>query len=85
MRSTWRVGMVGLGLAMGLGAAWGQAAALPSVQVPQRDEAGRGRELMDAMVAALGGDAWLNRQTWVVDGTDGDVLQGRAGWGGSAV
>ena len=74
MRLGLRVGIVGLGMVLGGAAAWGQASALPSAQVSQGDEAGRGRELMEAMVAALGGEAWLNRQTWVVDGTGGDVL-----------
>ncbi len=40
---------------------------------------------MDAMVAALGGEAWLNRQTWMVDGRTATFYKGAAGWGGSAV
>ncbi len=68
--------MVGLGMALGVGAAWGQASAVPSAQVSQRDEAGRGRELMDAMVAALGGEAWLSRSTWVVDGRTATFYKG---------
>jgi hypothetical protein len=44
-----------------------QASAVPSVQV-SHEEGKSGRELMDAMVGALGGEAWLNRQTWIVYG-----------------
>jgi hypothetical protein len=60
--------MVGLGLGLASGAAaWGQASAVPGAQVPQV-EGKSGRELMEAMVRALGGEAWVNRQTWIVEG-----------------
>ena len=74
------VGMVGLGIALGVEAAWGQAAALPSVQVSHENEgdAKRGRELMDAMVRALGGEAWVNRQTWIVYGRVAKFYKGQA-------
>ncbi|HSY35795.1 MAG TPA: hypothetical protein VK814_08605 [Acidobacteriaceae bacterium] len=72
------VGMVGLGVALVGAAAWGQASAVPSVQVSQGDEAGRGRELMDGMVAALGGEAWRNRQTWIVYGRVAKFYKGQA-------
>lgn len=59
---------VGLSLGMMVASAtmaWGQASEIPSAQ-PQ-PEAGttpeqRGRKLLDEMVEALGGDAWLNRK-----------------------
>ncbi len=54
-----------------------QAAAVPNVQVSQGEEAGRGRELMDAMVRALGGEAWLNRQTWMVQGRVAKFYKGQ--------
>jgi len=69
MRLALRLWMVGLGLGLALSgaAAWGQASAVPGVQVPAA--AGKsGRELMEAMVGALGGEAWVNRQTWIVEG-----------------
>ena len=72
MRLALRLWMVGLGLGLASGAAaWGQASAVPSAQVSQGEgvgEARRGRELMESMVAALGGEAWVNRQTWIVEG-----------------
>jgi hypothetical protein len=58
-----------------------QAAALPSVQVAQsgdqKTEAERGRKLLDAMVAALGGEAWLNRQTWIFYGRTATFYKGQ--------
>ncbi len=64
------------------GACWrvgAPASALPSVQVSHEDEgeAKRGRELMDAMVTALGGEAWLNRQTWIVYGRVAKFYKGQ--------
>ncbi len=68
MRLALRLWMVGLGLGLASGAAtWGQASAVPGVQVPPA-EGKSGRELLEAMVAALGGEAWVNRQTWIVEG-----------------
>lgn len=82
MRMALRVGSVGLGLGLGLvlalgaGAAWGQASAVPSAQVAQSDVAGHGRELLHAMVTALGGEAWLDRQTWIVEGRTAKFYKG---------
>ena len=68
MRLALRLWMVGLGLGLASGAAaWGQASAVPSAQVSAA-EGKSGRELLEAMVAALGGEAWVNRQTWIVEG-----------------
>ncbi|MBB5344549.1 hypothetical protein [Tunturibacter empetritectus] len=64
-----RIGVaVALGLGFGLGttqALWSQASEIPSAapvmpagQTPEQ----RGRKLMDEMVEALGGDAWLHRR-----------------------
>ena len=80
MRLGLRVGSVGLGLALGVGAAWGQASAVPSAQVSREEgvgEAKRGRELMEAMVAALGGEAWLHRTTWIVQGRVAKFYKGQ--------
>jgi len=68
MRLALRLWMVGLGLGLASGAAtWGQASAVPRAQVSPA-EGKSGRELLDSMVAALGGEAWVNRQTWIVEG-----------------
>jgi len=80
MRLGLRVGSVGLGLALGVGAAWGQASAVPSAQVSREEgvgEAKRGRELMESMVAALGGEAWLHRTTWVLQGRVAKFYKGQ--------
>jgi len=45
------------------------------VQVSQ-EEGKSGRELLDAMVGALGGEAWLNRQTWIVYGRTATFYKG---------
>lgn len=43
-----------------------QASAIPSAQsAPEAQGENRGRKLLDEMVAALGGDAWLNRTDWI--------------------
>jgi hypothetical protein len=58
-----------------------QASALPSVQVGggdgAKDDASRGRRLLDAMVAALGGEAWLDRQTWIFTGRTATFYKGQ--------
>ena len=78
-----RVGGVVLGLTLGVGAAWGQASAVPSMQVSHA-EGKSGRELLEAMVAALGGDAWLNRQTWIVEGRVAKFYKGEPDAGAPA-
>lgn len=43
-----------------------QASAIPSAQTgPDDNDPAAGRKLLDQMVAALGGEKWLNRTTWV--------------------
>lgn len=66
-------------LAGGCRRAWAQAAALPSVQVKEagKGDAERGRKLLDAMVKALGGEAWLDRQTWVFEGRTARFYKGQ--------
>jgi hypothetical protein len=55
-----------------------QASSLPSAQ-PGTDlsNADHGRKLLDQMVAALGGQAWLNRKFWEVDGSTGSFYKGQ--------
>jgi hypothetical protein len=55
-----------------------QASAMPSAQ-PGTDLSlnEHGRKLLDQMVAALGGDAWLNRSTWVEYGQTGHFYKGQ--------
>lgn len=68
--------MVGLGVGLSAAAAWGQAAAIPSAQVGQVNDAGRGRELLGEMVTALGGEAWLGRTTWRFTGRAATFYKG---------
>jgi len=43
-----------------------QASAIPSAQsAPEAQGENRGRKLLEQMVDALGGDAWLNRADWI--------------------
>jgi hypothetical protein len=42
-----------------------------------KTEADRGRKLLDAMVTALGGEAWLNRQTWIFYGRTATFYKGQ--------
>ena len=55
-----------------------QASAIPSAQsgsdIPNAD---RGRKLLDQMIAALGGQAWLNRKYWEIDGSTGSFYKGQ--------
>ncbi len=54
-----------------------QAAAVPSAQVARVEDAGRGRKLLDAMVEALGGEAWRERQTWIFEGRTARFYKGQ--------
>ena len=54
-----------------------QASALPSAQAaPVTDEGARGRKLLDAMLAALGGQAWLTRSTERLEGRSATFYKG---------
>jgi hypothetical protein len=58
------MGLAGLGSA-GASSAWGQASEIQSAapaQVAGQTQEQKGRKLLDEMVEALGGDAWLNRK-----------------------
>ena len=64
-----------------------QASALPSAQaepgvqpatgVRDGDDTGKGRKLVDEMLKALGGDAWLNRQDWIFEGRAATFYKGQ--------
>jgi hypothetical protein len=55
-----------------------QAAVVPSVQVrPGGEDVDHGKKLLEAMVAALGGEAWLHRQTWIFYGRTAKFYQGQ--------
>jgi hypothetical protein len=65
---------------------YAQASSLPSAQtggvVPAAnktgdDAVGKGRKLIDEMVKALGGDAWLNRQDWIFEGRAATFYKGQ--------
>lgn len=54
-----------------------QASALPSAQAPPvTDPSAQGRKLLDAMIKALGGDAWLGRTTERIDGHGATFYKG---------
>jgi hypothetical protein len=79
----WVTARIAMGLVLG-GSGWragAQAAALPSMQVAHGEDgkvdAERGRKLLDAMVVALGGDAWLNRRTWIFYGRTATFYKGQ--------
>jgi hypothetical protein len=55
-----------------------QASAIPSAQAPSdADVGGQGRKLLDQMVTALGGEAWLNRQDWIFHGREASFYKGQ--------
>jgi len=79
--------VAGLGMLLSGGAALGQASALPSAEpgaqaaaAPQTSAnplSDKGRALLGAMVKALGGDAWLNREDWVFQGREATFYKGQ--------
>jgi hypothetical protein len=76
--------MIALGLLLCGAAARGQASALPSAEQGTEAQttsanplADKGRALLDAMVKALGGDAWLNREDWIFHGREATFYKGQ--------
>ena len=79
--------VAGLGMLLSGGAALGQASALPSAEpgaqaaaAPQTSAnplSDKGRALLGAMVKALGGAAWLNREDWVFQGREATFYKGQ--------
>ena len=49
----------------------------PPAQNQQQNQLQRGRQLLDEMIAALGGDAWLNRKDMQFHGRIASFFQGR--------
>lgn len=62
-----------------------QASEIPSAQTPAQngsaDQDKHGRMLLEQMVAALGGDAWLNRKTAVFHGNTAAFFRGQPNLG----
>jgi hypothetical protein len=55
-----------------------QASALPSAQsAPDVTGPDRGRKLIDEMIQALGGDAWLHRVDWKIQGRTASFYKGK--------
>ncbi len=84
MRRQWQmramVLVAGVMLAASVGRAHAQASAIPSA-VPGGDDAAtletnKGRKLLGEMVKALGGEAWLNRENWVLQGKAATFYKG---------
>jgi hypothetical protein len=75
--------LLALPLLLGSGAVkvYAQASAIPSAQLPGTENAAaeseRGRQLLDSMVAALGGPLWLNRQDMVLNGRIATFYKGQ--------
>jgi hypothetical protein len=58
-------------------AAHAQASAIPSAApAASADADARGRQVLDQMVTALGGDAWRNRRNWRSTGNFGNFYKG---------
>ena len=80
----------GLALLLGGGMAGTRAAAqASSIQSAQSAVSGdadvHGRQVLDQMVTALGGDAWRGRRNWKCNGNFGVFLQRQAGRCGAEV
>jgi hypothetical protein len=73
----WRGAVLAAVLAGTGASAWGQASEIPSA-APQTSVTGadRGRKLLDLMVQALGGDAWLDRKDWTIEGRSASFYKG---------
>ena len=61
--------------------AWGQASKIPSAQAgpeaqPRSGETSKGRQKLEEMVKALGGEKWLNREDWVFQGRAATFYKG---------
>jgi hypothetical protein len=78
----WRFALAATGLALSLTSVahlHAQASAIPSAQkAPEAPGENRGRKLLDQMVQALGGDAWLNRKDWIAVGKAATFYKGSA-------
>ncbi len=69
--------LLALASALAIPLALGQASALPSAQpAPVTDEAAQAHVLLDQMIAALGGPAWLNVDTARLEGRSASFYKG---------
>jgi hypothetical protein len=63
---------------LGVGRLLAQASAMESAQpAPEAQGENRGRKLLDEMVQALGGSAWLNREDWKMEGRSATFYKGQ--------
>ena len=71
--------VLGAAMLAGCGAsAYAQASAIPSAQAgPSVEGDNRGRKLIDQMITALGGDAWLHRTNWEIQGRAATFYKGQ--------
>jgi len=70
--------VLAVGMMLGGAAAWAQASAIPSAQAgPEAQGENRGSKLLTEMVTALGGDAWLNRTDWKIQGRAATFYKGQ--------
>ena len=54
-----------------------QASAIPSAGAPAATGEDRGRKLLEQMVQALGGDAWLHVRDWTIEGRAASFYKGK--------
>jgi hypothetical protein len=76
MMRVWRGVLLTAVLAAGAASALGQASEIPSANAGPAVTGEKGRKLLDLMVQALGGDAWLNRKDWTIQGRSATFYKG---------
>jgi hypothetical protein len=70
-------GLLGMLASAAAPRAFAQASAMPSAQsAPVAKGENHGKALLDEMIKALGGDAWLNRQDWKIEGRSATFYKG---------
>src|ERR1700744_4660700 len=73
----WRSAVMAAMLTGVAASAHAQASAIPSAAPPASADAdAHGRQVLDQMVTALGGDAWRNRRNWRATGNFGNFYKG---------
>src|SRR5580698_11536751 len=74
----WRGVTLAAVLAAASAGAWGQASAIPSAApTASTDTDAHGRQLLEQMVTALGGEAWRGRRNWKSTGNFGIFYKGK--------
>ena len=80
-----RVAVAAVVLGAGVAGAWGQASEIPSANAGASvTGTEKGRKLLDLMVAALGGDAWMHRNFWTIEGHSATFYKGKPNEGVTA-